>query len=181
MLGPDGVPALLQKMGFTVSRVQIAQTASPVPSASPASPAPAPSETPIPRTLTPPPGPRKLSLSMSGFMTDMMWTAPAGGGAVIAGHLASKDVTAFDLDTFDAFLHQGLVAAAGQGGVAPSKHVKICGGKQNGVYETVALKNGKEDIVVALSDRAYLAEYVRNNGVKDDPAAIHSLFTLCAP
>jgi hypothetical protein len=59
--------------------------------------------------------------------------------------------------------------------------VKICGGKQQGVYAKVTVKQLKEDIVLAVSDRPYLAEYVRKAGVKDDPAAIRSLLSLCAP
>jgi uncharacterized protein YbaP (TraB family) len=200
MLGPDGVPALLQQMGFTVTRVQIA---SPSPSASsspsPAStatsqptaaptmtitpvPSPAPTVAPKPPTLVAPKGwvTRKVSFSGSGFTSDTMLLDPKKQGAVIAGHLDSQ-TGALDLDSLDAFFHQGLIAAAGASHVQPSKHVKLCSGKQNGIYTKVTLGKIKEDIVLALSDRAYVAEYVRNAGVKDDPAAIKSLLTLCAP
>jgi hypothetical protein len=86
-----------------------------------------------------------------------------------------------DLDAIDVFFHQGLVAAAGGGAVQPSKHVKICNGKEDGLYTTVTVGVEKEDIVIALSDHVYFAQYVRPGGNTDDPAAIQALLTLCAP
>jgi hypothetical protein len=74
-----------------------------------------------------------------------------------------------------------LVAAAGGGAVQPSKHVKICDGKQDGLYTTVTVGVEKEDIVIALSDRVYFAQYVRPSGNTDDPAAIQALLTFCPP
>jgi hypothetical protein len=115
MAGPDGVPALLAKMGFTVTRVPIAQTAaSSVPSPEPAAqqtpqPSASPSPTPVPRTIEPPPG----------------WI---------------------------------FVAASGEQSVTSNKPVKICGGKQNGMMTGVTVEKVREEIVIALSDRPYLAE-----------------------
>ncbi|GAC1388273.1 MAG: hypothetical protein NVSMB31_01990 [Vulcanimicrobiaceae bacterium] len=197
MLGPDGVPALLQQMGFKVTRVQIAQSSappSPTPSASPASitpgtatptPAPNASKSPIPATVEPPAGwkSKKVVLSMGGFTADTSWMSPKGG--IISGHMDTPPSMPMDLDVVAPFFHQGLVAAEGPNAVQPSKAVKICGGKQNGVYTkakiTVGAMKVKEDVLLALSDRVYLAEYVRAADAKDDPAAVRSLLSLCAP
>ncbi|HLX26485.1 MAG TPA: TraB/GumN family protein, partial [Candidatus Cybelea sp.] len=103
LVGPHGVPALLSQMGFTVSRVPIAEVAtaaspspasgaSSQPMASP-SPSPAPSAsapaTPIPQILTPPAGwkPRPITLHSGTVQADRMWVDPNGRGIVITGHL----------------------------------------------------------------------------------------------
>lgn len=196
LVGPDGVPALLARMGYAVTRVSIAQTAaasSPAPaSPAPASPAPAasepaatpsPSPTPIPVTLTPPAGwkPRAISLHAGPFTADRMWVDPNRHGAIISGHLDLPDLGTLNLDTLDAIFHQGMVMGAGAKGAPPSTRVKICNGKQDGTYTRVALQSVKEDIVLAVSDRGYIAQYVREKDVPDDPSAAKALLTLCAP
>ncbi|MDP9017858.1 MAG: TraB/GumN family protein [Candidatus Eremiobacteraeota bacterium] len=198
MLGPDGVPALLEKMGFKVTRVQIAQTSAapspPIPSASPGSatpvaatpsPAPSPSKAPKAATVKPPAGwkSQKIVLSMGGFTADTSWMSPGGG--IVIGHMDTPAAMPMDLDVVAPFFHQGLVAAAGPNAVQPSKLVTICGGKQKGMYTkakiTIGAMKVKEDVLIALTDRVYVAEYVRQVNAKDDPAAIRSLLSLCAP
>jgi uncharacterized protein YbaP (TraB family) len=187
LVGPEGVPALLRQMGYTVTRVQIAE-ALPAPSASPtptASPIPTPtaSSTPISQTLTPPPGwvARSISLSSGPFKADNMWVDPNHHGVIISGHLDVPGMSNADLDSFDALFHQGLAAAAGTQAVPPSTRVKICNGKQDGTYSKLTLPTVKEDIVLTVSDRGYIAEYARRPGVTDDPVALRSLLSLCAP
>ena len=192
MVGPDGVPALLAKMGFTVTRVPIAQTSS-VPSPAPDAPqtpvpsptssaAPTPSPTPIPQTITPPPGwtPKATTLHGGSFETDKLWANPKGGGAILTGHLSMMPGT-LDLDATANLMRQGIVATAGDQSVTPIKRVKICGGKQDGVLMIVTIDKVKEEVVLAVSDRPYLAEYVRLAGAAEDPAALRSLLSLCAP
>lgn len=198
LAGPEGVPALLAGMGFTVTRVQIAETpasTSPAPSLNPtplatasaapaASSTPTVSATPIPQTLTPPPGWKQhaISFSSGGFKADTMWVDPQKGGVIITGHLDLPGLSSIDLDALDAFFHQGLVAGAGaKGVVTPSSRVKICNGKQDGTYSKLKLSTLNEDIVLAVSDRGYLAEYLRRKDASDNPAAIRSLLSLCAP
>ena len=194
LVGSNGVPALLQQMGFNVMRVQIADaspapTTSPSPSATPqGTPAPVPSPTasaspPPPAKFTAPTGwqPRTMSMSGPNFAIDNTWVDPKGGGVLVTGHLPMSAAALPNLDAVDVFFHQGLVAIAGSGTVQPSKHIKVCGGKQDGLYTSVAIGAVREDIVIAMSDHVYLAQYVRSNTVKDDPAAIDALYTLCAP
>jgi uncharacterized protein len=194
LVGPNGVPALLQHMGFNVSRVQIADV-SPAPTTSASSsasprgtPTPVPSPTP---SASPPPPPkftapdgwkqRTMSMQSDGFSIDNSWFAPNGEGMILTGHLAMAAAALPDLDAVDVFFHQGLVAIAGADAVQPSKHVKVCGGKQDGLYTTVTIGAAQEDIVLTMSDHVYLAQYVRRSAGDDDPAAMNSLFTLCAP
>lgn len=206
LVGSDGVPALLGRMGFTVSRVSIAQAASPVPSpassppatglapptaaqTTPPSPAsnatsPSPAPTPVPLTLTPPPGwkVRSISLASGAFKADRLWVDPKRGAAMMAAHLDLPGITATDLDTLDTLFHQGLIAGVGaKGSVQLSTRVKVCNGKQDATYTKVKLATVSEDVVLTVSDRGYLAEYVRGKGLPDDPAAIKSLLSLCAP
>ncbi|HEV3092451.1 MAG TPA: TraB/GumN family protein [Candidatus Cybelea sp.] len=191
LLGPDGLPALLQRMGYTVTRVQIApvpQTTptSPVPaqSAAPAaSPAPTASSTPMPENLTPPPGwvLRRVSLDSGPVKIDKMWVAPNDRGVVMSGHIDIPGMIATDLATLDTLLHQGFVAAAGARGVQPSSRVKVCAGTQDGTYTKVTLPATKEDIVLVVSDGEYIAEYARRKDVPDDPAVVRALLSLCAP
>lgn len=151
LVGTDGVPALLARMGYTVSRVQIAATPAPT------SPTPAPMTTPSPSaaTLTPPAEwkGRSVSLSSGLFKGDSMWSAPSGGGMILLGHLDLAAMGSTDLDTLDGLFHQGLTSAAGANGVQPSTRVKICGGKQDATYTIVTLPNVKEDIVLATIQR----------------------------
>lgn len=198
LAGPDGVPALLERMGFSVTRVQTSEpsaAASPVVSpsaipqagaAAPPAPVPAPSAspTPLPATLAPPPGWKAQAtvFASHGFVADRVWVDPAHGGAILLGHLELPIVTSIDLDTLDELVHQGMIAAAGsKGSVQQSTHFKICNGTQDGTYSKVKLQTANEDIVLAASDRGYVAEYVRRKSAPDDPAAIKSLLTLCAP
>jgi uncharacterized protein YbaP (TraB family) len=193
MLGPDGLPALLANMGFSVTRVPITQTSptdspAPLSEASPAgtsspSPMPAVSPTPIPQTLTPPAGWKKRTVTFGAgsFKTDMVWVDPNGGGVVMTGHLEMPSgLGTLDLDSLDTLFHAGIVAGA-NAVVSPSTRVKICSGKQDGLYTKVKLATVKEDMVMAVSDRGYLAQYARRGEVVDDPAALRSLLTLCAP
>ena len=181
LVGANGVPALLAQMGYTVSRVPIAEIATVAsPSPSPTASAPA---TPIPQILTPPAGwkPRAIDLHAGNVKADRMWVDPNHKGVVMTAHLDVPDLGPVDLTTLDGLVHQGMVAEAGAGGVQPSTRVKICGGKEDGTLTKVTLKSVTEDIVLAVSDRGYLAEYVRRNGVAEDPAATRSILTLCAP
>lgn len=198
LVGPGGVPALLERMGFSVTRVQTSEpsaTASPTVSpgaipqtgapAAPATvPAPTASAKPVAATLTPPPGwkARAVSVASHGFVADRVWADPARGGAILLGHLELPGISSIDLDTLDTLVHQGMIAAAGsKGSVQPSTRVRICNGTQDGSYSKVQLQIVKEDIVLAASDRGYVAEYVRRKSAPDNPAAIKSLLTLCAP
>jgi uncharacterized protein len=198
MLGPDGVPALLAAMGFSVTRVP---TTDVVPSAAPSpapsgsaqqlsvpanapSASPTPSATPIPQTIAPPPGwkPRKTSLAVGSFRSDSMWTAPNDNSAMITGHIdIPSGAQGIDIDTFDTFFRQGLIAQAGTKGLTSSQRVKICQGKQDGMRYQLVLHDVHEDIVVGFSDRAYLSEYIRRTEIAEDPAAVRSLLSLCAP
>ena len=197
LAGPGGVPALLQQMGFTVTRVQIAQTtplpATPLPSATPSAaasatpiPTPTAAPTPIPRTIVPPAGwiARNMPTTSGAMVTDMLYAKPLVG-AIVTGHVNLPAGTPMDLATFDVYFHQGLASGAGVKSAAADKKVKICSGKQDGMYAKVTINSQgttlKEDIVYTLSDRAYLAEYVRAAGAKDDPAALKSILSLCAP
>lgn len=185
LVGPGGVPALLAGMGFTVTRVEIAATPAAIAQAtsSPATPvtSPTPSPTPIPQTLTPPAGwtARSASLAAGAFKSDRMWVEPHRRGVVLAGHIDLPGISVSDLDSLDALLHQGLVAVAKS--ALPSRHVKICNGKQDATYSKVTVSSVKEDIVLAVSDRGYIAEYVRAETITDDPAALRSILSLCAP
>lgn len=117
LVGPEGVPALLQKMGFTVTRVQIAQV-SPPPSpaatraSSPSamsSPTASASATPIPPTITPPPGwSSHAALIFKGpFEIDREWAEPKNHSVVISGHLDLPGISPNDLGSLDALFHQG--------------------------------------------------------------------------
>jgi uncharacterized protein YbaP (TraB family) len=189
LIGSGGVPALLAKMGFTVTRVPIAQVAStPVPQASPAasspaSPAPTASPTPIPQTIVPPEGwvKKATTFDVGGFKAEMMWVDPRGGAAIVTGHLVVGAAATPDLDAIATLLHEGMVAESGEQNVAPNKRVKICGGKQDGVLTSVTLGKALEETAIGVSDRPYLAEYVRRPGAPEDPAAVRSILSLCAP
>ena len=186
--GPDGVPALLAKMGFAVTRV--AQTApasgpsqEPASRQAPASPAsPQASPTPIPQTIQPPAGwvKKSVTLNVGGFKADSMWLDPKGGGAIVTGHLAMPTATS-DLDAVASLVHDGIAAASGADAVTPAKRVKVCDGKSDGVAMSAALAKVSEQIVIAISDRPYVAEYVRANGAAENPAAARALLSLCAP
>lgn len=190
LVGPEGVPALLSGLGFAVSRIPTTEPVVPATSPSPSAPAqstssptPIASATPIPQTLTPPPGwkSRNFSQSASGFKTDKVWISTVHRGVIMSGHIDIPGVSTMDLTSFDALMHEGLISAAGEKGVAASKRVKICHGSQDGTYSKVTISGLKEDVVLALSDRGYLAEYVRTKNEPDDPKALASLLTLCAP
>jgi uncharacterized protein YbaP (TraB family) len=198
MLGPNGVPALLAAMGFSVTRVP---TTDVVPSAAPSpapngsaeqlsvpvdspSASPTPSATPIPQTIAPPSGwkPRKTSMVVGSFRSDKMWSAPDFSGAMVTGHIdIPPGAQGLDIDTFDTFFRQGLIAQAGSKGLSSAERVKICQGKQDGMRYKLVLHGLFEEIVVGFSDRAYLAEYVRRTEVPEDAAAVRSLLSLCAP
>jgi len=183
LVGPDGVPALLARMGYKVARVPIAEialAASPSPSPSPAVSA---SATPIPQILTPPDGwrPRSIVLNSGALKTDRMWVGPNRKGVLMSGHLEVPGLSELDLDTLYGLLRQGMIADAGAKAVQPSARVKICRGKQDGILTKVALPTVQEEILLAVSDRGYIAEYVRRKDVAEDPTATQSLFTLCAP
>jgi uncharacterized protein len=198
MLGPKGLPALLTAMGFTVTRVAISQTdpvASPSPSpiaagatsstavASP-SPQPLASTTPVPRLLTPPQGwiSNTPPPSRGSLKTDRMWTDPKRHGVIMASHLdLPAGMSAIDLDTFDALFTQGLISDASVKVLQQSKHVKICNGSQDGTLTVISSQTVIEEIVLAMSDRGYVAQYVRRTGIPEDPAAVRALLSACAP
>jgi len=124
-----------------------------------------------------------MPMQFGGFQSDAMWIIPGQMGAVIAAHSPSGGVT--DLNAFAAAMKQGLAQAAGPNGVTVYKPVKICAGKQDAYYAEVHLTMGAQKLVeklnVALSDKAYIAEYVRPEGAADDAAAIAAINSLCAP
>jgi hypothetical protein len=192
MLGPKGLPALLSAKGFTVSRVAISQTeavstrsgaatlqSSPLPSAQPSA-----SPTPIPQFVTPPPGwaARKMTISQGSMRTDMMWFDPKARGAMLAAHIdVPAGVAAFNLDTFDALFQQGLLADNTVKVLQPSKRVKICNGTQDGTLTVIVSQKVVEEIALAMSDRGYVAQYMRRQGMPEDPVAARALLSLCAP
>jgi hypothetical protein len=111
-----------------------------------------------------------------------MWDAPYGAGVLITGHIdIPAGARGLDLDTFDSFFQQGLIAQAGSKGVTSSTHVKICQGRQDGMRYELVLHGASREIVVGFSDRAYLVEYVRRTETPEDSAAARSLLSLCAP
>jgi hypothetical protein len=173
-------------MGYKVARVpiaEIAMDASPSPSPSSPIPAPSASATPIPQILTPPAGwkPRGFAANSEALKTDRMWIDPNHKGLLISGHLDLPGLSALDLDSLAASFHQGMIAELGDKAVQPSSRVKICGGKEDGILTKVTRQTVTEDILLAVSDRGYVAIYVRRNGDAEDPAATRSLFSLCAP
>jgi uncharacterized protein YbaP (TraB family) len=190
LVGPDGLPSLLSGLGFEVSRVPTTEPAAPAANVSPAaspqanpSPAPTSSTTPVPQTITPPPGwnAHAITFTSGGFTVDRSWVAPAGREAILTGHVDVPGGAALDLDSVSALMREGLTVAAGSKGVGPSQRVRICRGTQDGTYSKVTLTTVKEDLVLAVSDRAYVAEYVRSKDQPDDAAATKALLTLCAP
>lgn len=110
-----------------------------------------------------------------------MWLDPLRRGVIITAHLDVEGLNGVGLDALDTFIHQGMVAAAGADAVGSSKRVKICNGKQDALYTTITLKNVKEETVVTLADRAYMAQYVRRKDVPVDAAAMKALMSMCAP
>lgn len=110
-----------------------------------------------------------------------MWVDPLRRGVIMTAHLDVEGLNGMGLDALDTFIHQGMVAAAGQNAVGPSKRVKICNGKQDALYTTITKETVKEDIVLAVSDRAYMAQYVRRKEMSVDPAAVKALLSLCTP
>jgi uncharacterized protein len=197
LIGSDGVPALLAKMGFTVARVPIAAvspapaaTVSPAPNGSPqASPSPstAPSPTapptPIPVTVSPPPNwaSQTPPPATGTFHIDEVWADPNQHGVILAGHIdVPGGASVLNLDTIGGLLQKGFSASAASTKVQPPAHVKICGGKENGLYFKLSGKLN-QDIVVGTSDRIYLAQYVRQSSIPDDATAISAILSLCAP
>ncbi|MEO7202557.1 MAG: hypothetical protein ABI431_06980 [Candidatus Tumulicola sp.] len=119
---------------------------------------------------------------MGSLRSDKMWSAPDFSGAMVTGHIdIPSGAQGLDIDTFDTFFRQGLIAQAGRNGLKSAERVKICQGKQDGMRYKVVLHGLVEEIVVGFSDRAYLAEYVRRTETSQDPAAVRSLLSLCAP
>jgi uncharacterized protein YbaP (TraB family) len=180
LAGPGGVPALLAAKGYTVTRIQT--TDLPLSATSPPTAVP-PRATPIPQTLTAPTGWKlqAFSFNQGGMKADNMWVDPKHRAVIITGHVDVPGLSAADLDSFNAIFHQGLLSVTHENGALSSEHVKICGGRQNGIYNKLTIGPMKEDIVVGVSDRAYVAEYVRRKDAADDPAASLSLLSLCPP
>lgn len=112
---------------------------------------------------------------------DLLWYNPNGWGILMTGHFDLTEPGATDLATAYALMHREMIAAAGAGGVQPSTRVKLCGGKQDGTLTKVTIKTYTEEVVLAVSDRAYMAQYTRPTDSAENSAAMHSLFTLCAP
>jgi hypothetical protein len=110
-----------------------------------------------------------------------MWVDPNRKGMLMSGHLDVPGLSDLDLDTLGSLIRKGMIAKLGDKAVQPPTRVKICSGKQDGVLTKVTLPAVQEDILVAVSDRGYIAEYVRRNGAVEDPIAMRALFSLCAP
>lgn len=114
--------------------------------------------------------------------SDGMW-ALQGKGAIVAMHADSFGIK--DVSQYAAGMRKGLELMGGPHSVVAFKAITVCGGKQKGWYAQVRLTQGAQNIVekmtIALSDRAYIAEYVRAAAVQDDAAAIASIMSLCAP
>jgi uncharacterized protein YbaP (TraB family) len=198
MLGPKGLPALLSAMGFTVTRVSISQMepaplpsssssatagATPLGTASP-SPGPSASATPLPQFLTPPHGwtSSKMSPSQGSLKTDMMWSDPKRNGVIMASHIdVPSGLATLNLDAFDALFAQGLLSDPSVKVMQPSRHVKICNGTQDGTLTVISSQKVVEEIVLAMWDRGYVAQYVRRMGSPEDPAAVRALLSVCAP
>ena len=154
------------------------------PSVSPStSPTATGSTTPIPQLLTPPAGwkPQDVTFNTGPLKKDQAWVNPNHDSAIISGHLDVPSLSGPDLDKIEALMRKRMIAMAGAQGVGPSTRVKICNGKQDGVLTKMTLPKVTQEIMLAVSDRAYVAEYVRRNSVAEDPAATRSLSTLCAP
>ena len=83
--------------------------------------------------------------------------------------------------SLDALVHQGMVSQVGTKAVSASKRVKICNGTQDGTLTTMRLPDATEEIVLAISDRPYLAEYVRSTKLPESPTAVHALLSMCVP
>jgi uncharacterized protein len=189
MLGPKGLPALLSAMGFTVTRVSISQTepapsSSSSPSATAGTASPSVSATPLPRFLTPPHGwtSGKMPPSQGSLKADMTWSDPKRNGVIMASHIDVPSGSAtLNLDAFDALFAQGLLADPSVKVMQPSKHVKICGGTQDGTLTVISSQKVIEEIVLAMSDRGYVAQYVRRIGSPEDPVAVRALLSVCAP
>jgi hypothetical protein len=90
-------------------------------------------------------------------------------------------VDTFSLDTFDALFQQGLLADSSVKVIQPSKRVKICNGTQDGTLTIISTQKIIQEIALAMSDRGYVSQYVRRAGVPEDPVAVRSLMSLCAP
>jgi hypothetical protein len=197
MLGPKGLPALLSARGFTVTRISISQTeATPSPSSSPSATSGAtppnaapPSAQPsasaaIPQFLTPPNGwtSSKMPPSAGSLKTDMMWSDPKHHGVVMASHMdVPGGPGSISLNTFDALFQQGLLSDSSVKLVQLSKHVKICNGTQDGTLTVISSQKVIEEIVLAMSDRGYVAQYMRRMGSPEDPVAVRSLLSVCTP
>ncbi|MBV8723719.1 MAG: hypothetical protein JO078_11590 [Candidatus Eremiobacteraeota bacterium] len=125
-----------------------------------------------------------MTIIVGPFKADKLWVDPNHGGGLLLAHVDMPLSAGSDhdkLDAIDAGMRKGLAALVGGKAVSQSKRVKICNGTQTGMYAKVALPTIKEDLVLSVSDRAYVAEYVRKVGTPDDPAALDSLMSLCAP
>jgi hypothetical protein len=198
MLGLKGLPALLSAMGFTVTRVPISQSEpAPSPLSSPsatagampagvASPIPQPSTstTPLPRFLTPPQGwtSSKMPSAQGSLKTDMMWSDPKRNGVIMASHIdVPSGLATVNLDAFDALFQQGLLSDPSVKVTQPFKHVKICDGTQDGTLTVISSQKVIEEIVLAMSDRGYVAQYVRRIGSPEDLVAVRALLSVCAP
>lgn len=117
---------------------------------------------------------------MGPIKVDRMWVGPDRNGVILLAHLDLEGLGTIDLDTLGRFMVQGMSSNPGTS-VEPSKHVNICGGKQDALITKLTTPTTIEDMVIAISDRGYLAQYVRHAGVPADPAAVNSLLSLCPP
>lgn len=117
---------------------------------------------------------------MGPIKVDHMWVGPDRNGVILLAHLDLEGLGTMNLDSLGSFLQQGLGSSPGST-VQPWKPFKICGGKQDGLATTIVTPSTQEDLVIGMSDRGYLAQYVRHAGVPADPAAVNALFTLCTP
>ena len=117
---------------------------------------------------------------MGPIKVDRMWVGPERNGVILVAHLDLEGLGTIDLDTLGKFMVQGMSLNPGSK-VEASKHVKICGGKQDALLANLATPTTVEDLVIAISDRGYLAQYVRHSNVPADPAAVNALLSLCTP
>lgn len=118
---------------------------------------------------------------MGPMKAEQMWVSPNRSGVIITAHLDLEGLGGMDLDTLGAFMQQGMTAGAAGSSAEPPKHVKICGGKQDALYTKLSTATVKQEMVLTIAGRGYLAQYVHQKDVPADPAAVNALLSLCPP
>src|SRR5262249_40518176 len=120
------------------------------------------------------------NIALGPIKVDQMWVGPERNGIMLLAHLDLEGLGKMDLDSFGAFIQQGMGSSPGSK-VEATQRVKICGGKQDALLTKISTPTTIQDVAIAITDRGYLAQYVRNAGVPADPAAVNALLTLCPP